>query len=114
MGIVHIDGSERTVGDGAADGTSKGELAVEAKARRGLVSGSGHCVFYFIWVEGQRVGRVKNEALERREKRKKKKRKGYVKATGTWENRSRKLFARHSTSDRPVNHYKYNSYYKYI
>ena len=33
MGIVHIDRSERTVGDGAADGTSKGELAVEAKAR---------------------------------------------------------------------------------
>lgn len=49
---VHIDGGESAVGDGAADGTGKGESGVELEARElgggsdlsGGVGLAGHCI----------------------------------------------------------------------
>lgn len=38
---LHIDGGQGTVGDGAADGTSKGKSGVESQAGELLRSGGG-------------------------------------------------------------------------
>jgi hypothetical protein len=51
LGNLHIDWSESTVGDGAADGTGEGESGVESNSRELLRSGSdgssgGHCEGY--------------------------------------------------------------------
>lgn len=54
---LHIDGGEATVGDGTADGTSKGESGVEREAAQLLRSGSSDILLDGVQLDGAGGGR---------------------------------------------------------